>query len=131
MRSGDSDGPGPILVVDDNAETSAALVAVLQLRGYETVAAHDGLDALAQLRDGLRPSLILLDWMMPNLDGRGFLEKVAADGNLKSIPVVIYSAVGGRFLARDVAATLPKSADPEMLLDVVARFAERDRRDGP
>ena len=63
----------PVLVIDDNAETNAALSAVLQLRGYETVSAHDGLDALTQLRAGLQPSLIVLDWMMPNLDGRGFL----------------------------------------------------------
>ena len=114
---------GPILVVDDNAETTAALVAVLQIRGYETVAAHDGLDALAQLRDGLRPSLIVLDWMMPNLDGRGFLEKVATDQLLKSVPIIIYSAVGHRILADDVEATLCKSVDPDVLLDVVARLA--------
>ena len=114
---------GPILVVDDNAETSEALVAVLHLQGYATVAAHDGLDALGQLRAGLRPSLIVLDWMMPNLDGRGFLDEVAADQHFSRIPVVIYSAAGYRIVVDGVAATLSKSVDPDVLLDVVARFA--------
>jgi CheY-like chemotaxis protein len=117
---------GPILVVDDNAETTAALVAVLELRGYETVAAHDGLDALAQFRTGLRPSLIVLDWMMPNLDGRGFLDKVSGDPQLKVIPIVVYSAAGYRIVVDGVAATLSKSADPDILLDLIGRFAERD-----
>jgi CheY-like chemotaxis protein len=117
---------GPILVVDDNAATSAALVAVLELRDYETVVAHDGLDAFAQLRDGLRPSLIVLDWMMPNLDGCGFLEKIGAHPQLKAIPVVVYSAVGYYIVANNVAATLSKSIDPAVLLDVVARLTGRD-----
>ena len=120
---------GPILVVDDNAATSAALVAVLELRDYETVVAYDGLDAFAQLRAGLRPSLIVLDWMMPNLDGCGFLEKVGADPQLKAIPVVVYSAVGYCIVADDVAATLSKSVDPAVLLDVVARLTGRDGHD--
>jgi CheY-like chemotaxis protein len=117
---------GPILVVDDNAETTEALVAVLQLRGYETVAAHDGLDALAQLRHGLLPSLIVLDWMMPNLDGRGFLDSVAANQQVKSVPIVIYSAAGYRIVVDGVAATLSKSVDPDILLDLIGRFAGRD-----
>jgi len=116
--------PGPILIVDDNAETTAALTAMLDLRGYETASALDGLDALSQLRAGLRPSLIVLDWMMPNLDGRGFLERVAADSQLRSIPVVIYSALGSRIRADDVVATVSKGTDPDLLLDVVARYAK-------
>ena len=117
---------GPILVVDDNAETMAALVAVLHLRRYATVSAHDGLDALAHLRAGLRPRLIVLDWLMPKLDGRGFLDAVARDEHLATIPIVIYSAVGNRVIADGVAATLSKSINPDVLLDIVARFAERD-----
>src|SRR5437868_15534505 len=114
----------PILVVDDNAETIAALAAMLELRGYETVSALDGLDALSQLRAGLRPSLIVLDWMMPNLDGRGFLERVAGEPQLSHIPVIVYSAIAHRVLADDVAATVSKGGDPAVLLDAVARFAK-------
>jgi len=124
------DRVAPILVVDDNAETSAALTAVLQIRGYETVAARDGLEALAELRAGLRPSLIVLDWMMPNLDGRGFLEELATDLQLEAIPVIIYSAVGARIVADGVEATLSKSVDPQVLLDLVADIAAHRRRNG-
>jgi two-component system response regulator MprA len=115
----------PILVIDDNAETTAALSAVLELRGYEAISARDGLDALSQLRGGIRPRFIVLDWLMPNLDGRGFLERAAADPELGSIPIIVYSALGSRVLARDVAAIVSKAEDPDVLLDVVARLAER------
>ena len=67
----------------------------------------------------------MLDWLMPNLDGRGFLERAAADPELGSIPIIVYSALGGRVLARDVAAIVSKAEDPDVLLDVVARLAER------
>ena len=113
----------PILVVDDNPETVAALAAMLELRGYETVSALDGLDALSQLRAGRRPSLIVLDWMMPNLDGRGFLERIAADPQLSDIPVIVYSAIAHRVLTDDVAATVSKGGNPDVLLDAVARYA--------
>ena len=63
---------------------------------------------------------------MPKLDGRGFLDAVARDGHLATIPIVIYSAVGNLVIADGVAATLSKSINPDVLLDIVARFAERD-----
>jgi len=56
------------------AQDEAPAAVALQLRGYDTVAAHD---ARTQLRAGLQPCGIVLDWMMPNLDGRGFLDVVS------------------------------------------------------
>ena len=116
--------PGLILVVDDDADVTAALAAVLEVHGYGTVTARDGLEALLQLQAGLRPSLIVLDWMMPRLDGRGFLERIAADRQLASIPVIVYSALGSRIRANDVAETISKGEDPEVLLSAVARYAK-------
>ena len=116
--------PGLILIVDDNADVSAALAAVLELHGYVTVTARDGVDGLSRLQAGLRPSLIVLDWMMPNLDGRGFLKHLAADPRLGGIPIVIHSAIRSRVLADDVAATVVKGQDHDVLVDVVARYAK-------
>lgn len=115
---------GLILIVDDNADISAALAAVLELHGYGTATARDGVDGLSQLQAGLRPSLIVLEWMMPNLDGQGFLQHVARAPRLGGIPIVIHSALGSRVLADDVAATVPKGEDPDVLVDVVTRYAK-------
>jgi len=87
---------GLILIVDDDPDVSEALAAVLELHGYVTVTARDGIDGLSQLQAGLRPSLIVLDWMMPNLDGRGVLQHVASDPRLRGIPIVLHTALGSR-----------------------------------
>ena len=111
--------PGVVLVVDDNADTNEALRAILDLRRYESVAAFDGRDALVQLRTGLRPAVIVLDLLMPNLDGWGVLRELVADPELRHIPVVIYSALRER-VADGVAAYVPKGDDPDVLLNVIA-----------
>jgi len=75
-------------------------------------------------RPGLRPSLLVLDWMMGNLDGRAVLQHVASDPRLRGIPIVLHTALGSRVPADDVAATVAKGDDPDVLIDVVARYAK-------
>jgi CheY-like chemotaxis protein len=115
--------PPLIFVVDDDALVSAALAGVLESHGYITVTARDGVDALDELQAGLLPSLIILDWMMPRLDGRGFLKKVASEPRFRGIPIVIHSALGSRVRANGVAATVAKGDDPAVLIDAVTRYA--------
>lgn len=115
---------GLILVVDDDALVRAALAAVLELHGYMTATARDGVEGLSQLQAGPRPSLIVLDWTMPRLDGRGFLREVAADPRFQGIPIVVHTALGSRVLGNDVAATVAKGQDPEVLVDAVTRYAK-------
>jgi CheY-like chemotaxis protein len=119
---------GPILVVDDNTIANEAISMMLSLRGYETTSAYDGLDALTQLRDGLRPSLIILDWMMPNVDGEGFLAQMSTEPEFGSIPTVVYTAYGRRVVADGVAATVSKQ-QPDVLLDVIGRLCPPHRAD--
>ena len=57
------------MVVDDDPEIRSSLGELLEDEGYEVVAACDGLEALRMLRNGDKPSVILLDLMMPNMDG--------------------------------------------------------------
>src|SRR5689334_4791685 len=119
---GRQDG-GVILVVDDNADTNDALTTILDLRGYRPVPAYDGHDALGQLRAGLRPSVIVLDLAMPFMDGWTFLALVAADAELRSIPVVIYSAHRDRDRTDGAAACVAKVQSPDVLLNAIARVS--------
>ncbi len=83
---------GPILIVDDSDETRSVLRMILGMRGYETVIAEDGLDALAYLRAGGRPAAVVLDVRMPNMDGIAFQRALRSDPRWASLPVVIFSA---------------------------------------
>ncbi len=81
-----------ILVVDDDPDLADALVDVLADAGYPVTKATAGGRALTMLRDGLKPCIILLDLGMPDMDGYEFLERLAEDSDLASIPVALLTA---------------------------------------
>jgi CheY-like chemotaxis protein len=78
-----------ILIVDDDEDIREALAMVLEKRGYEAVTAGNGRLGLDRLAAGLRPSVILLDLMMPIMNGWDFLRHVTQDEDLARIPVVV------------------------------------------
>ncbi|TAK07060.1 MAG: response regulator transcription factor [Candidatus Manganitrophaceae bacterium] len=80
-----------ILIVDDNPDTIHILTAILNQGGYATFEARDGIEALQKIREEM-PALILLDIMMPKLDGFGVMEAMRADPGMNQIPVLIISA---------------------------------------
>ncbi len=80
-----------VLVVDDDEDIRQSIMEILVDEGYDVRAASNGLETMAMLKT-LRPGLILLDWMMPGLDGAGVLQALKADPELAEIPVVILSA---------------------------------------
>ncbi len=84
--------PGKILVVDDNPENRETLCRRLQKQGHLTVEAGDGLAALERLRNEAF-DLVLLDVMMPRLDGYSALCELKADRSLREIPVIMISAL--------------------------------------
>lgn len=110
---------GTILVVDDNPDTNDALVRLLRLRGYTVEGAFDGVEALGLLREGLEPSLIILDLRMPIMDGQEFLRTIADDPRFATLPVIIYSAVREAVLAAAVLAYVSKGRDLNTLLNTV------------
>ncbi len=117
-------GAAPILIVEDEPHTREAFAALLELQGYQVVGAGDGQEALEQLRSGLRPGLIILDLMMPRMDGFQFRHRQMQDPALAEIPVIIYSA---RFEGHDRAVLLgavylEKPFDLEKLLEVVHSY---------
>jgi len=83
--------PPLILIVDDAADTRAPLVRLLQLRGYRTLEANHGGEALDVLRQHPDTALILLDLIMPTLDGWGFRERQLRDSTIAHVPVVVFT----------------------------------------
>jgi CheY-like chemotaxis protein len=83
-----------ILIIDDDAGSRKALAEVLSDEGYTVATASDGADGMAYLKDGHRPQAILLDLMMPGVDGWDFRAEQKRDPNLIQIPVIAISAAG-------------------------------------
>ncbi len=80
------------MVVDDDADIRSVVGLALGTEGYETVEARDGLDALEQLRVAPHhPSLILLDIMMPRMNGTDVLRAIRADPSFADVPIVVLS----------------------------------------
>jgi len=82
----------PVLLVNDDPDTSEALRMILQCDGHEVEWAADGREALKMLHDGLRPGIIVLDLMMPVMDGFEFRYEQLKDSDIADIPVVVCSA---------------------------------------
>ena len=80
-----------VLVVDDDEFTCDAIRRLLSRMGYTTACAQSGADALKLLEE-IRPDIIVLDWMMPQMDGLEVLKKLRADPKTKDVPVLVYSA---------------------------------------
>lgn len=86
----------PILIVDDDFDIREALVDAFEDNGFAVLTAANGLEALSLLRDGKEsPSVILLDLMMPVMDGYAFLDEQQKDPALATIPVAIITAGHG------------------------------------
>jgi CheY-like chemotaxis protein len=107
-----------IMVIEDDPDFREALIAGLEHEGYDVVAATDGRAGLELLRWGVVPRVILLDLMMPVMDGWEFRRHQLADAELASIPVIVMSADRrARRLAEcpGVQAVLAKPVDFEVL----------------
>ena len=83
----------PVLVIEDEVDIRELMVEILESAGYPVFAAADGAEALSYLRAGSRPCIILLDLMMPVMDGWTFSQEKQKDPALATIPVVVVSAV--------------------------------------
>jgi CheY-like chemotaxis protein len=80
-----------LLVVEDDTVTREAVGAVLRREGYNVISAANGEEALVHLRSGLHPDLVLLDMLMPVLDGWHFLEEIHVEG-APPIPIIVVTA---------------------------------------
>ena len=111
------------MVVDDDPEIRSSLGELLEDEGYEVVAACDGLEALRMLRNGDKPSVILLDLMMPNMDGWETARELRADPELAEIPIIVITAAGRRIgPAIEAAPILDKPFTIERVLNMIEEF---------
>jgi CheY-like chemotaxis protein len=115
----------PLMVVDDDADLRDAISEVLRDAGYEVIAANNGRHALQVLaQSNPLPGLVLLDMMMPVLDGEGFLAEVRVHPQWRTIPVLIFSASARPDLKLlGAKGWIRKPIDLEKLLEVVGQNA--------
>jgi CheY-like chemotaxis protein len=121
-----------ILVVDDDPLIRSTLTEALSDEGYHTIPAEHGRAALAAMEQ-CRPDLILLDLMMPELDGIGFRREQRRRPHLRDIPVVVLSASQRLWLDAAMlapAAVLEKPFGLDALLDTVAAILNRRSESG-
>ena len=84
----------PILVVEDEADIREATASILEFRGFDVVEAENGQHAIELLHEGLCPCAILLDMMMPVMDGHAFLDALeGVDGPASRAPVIVVTAM--------------------------------------
>jgi CheY-like chemotaxis protein len=119
----------PIAVVDDDTDLRETLGELLYEEGHEARLFENGRTALEFLRGGGRPKLILLDLMMPEMNGWQFREEQLKDATLRDIPVVVMTASRG-FDGHGIAAQeiLYKPIGLGELMDAVERNT-RERKD--
>lgn len=113
-----------ILVVDDDYSVQSLMRTLLELEGYEVRIAGDGRDALRQISED-RPDAMVLDIMMPELDGVGVLKSLQSVGGMESLPVIVLTGdqsllIGRRCLALGARHVMRKPFDPEELLSQLA-----------
>ena len=112
-----------VFIVEDDADTREMLGRFLELEGFAVEMAANGEQALQQLSRGVRANVILLDLMMPVMDGWQFRQEQARRAELASIPVIVVSAAGRDRIARiDADSYLSKPVDLEELLERVTRY---------
>ena len=111
-----------VLVVEDDFDLREMIEMLLGLEGLRPLGAANGREALRVLaRPDGRPDVILLDLMMPEMNGWQFREAQLAEPALAAIPVIVMSAMTERGL--DGVPFLPKPFDNQALLDAIQRVA--------
>ncbi|HEY2746398.1 MAG TPA: response regulator [Polyangia bacterium] len=99
---------GGVLVVEDDEDIRADLAAILRVKGFAVDEAANGKEALTRLRQGARPCVIVLDLMMPVMNGWELRAEMLGEHALAAIPVVVVSGKGR--IAPDEEATLMPAA---------------------
>lgn len=108
-----------ILIVDDEADVRTFLGAVLKKNGYEAVVATNGAHAIEVARRE-KPSLIILDLLMPNQSGADFYRNLRREKDLSEVPIIVVSASAGRNLfVKNPAAVFDKPIDPDELISAI------------
>ena len=113
----------PVLVVEDDEGLRDMMAQLLTLEGFQTATVANGQEALAYLHTSSRPEVILLDLMMPVMDGWEFRRQQQADPALAPVPVIVLSALDQvRATNLKAEAFLKKPLDFDRLLSLVRAY---------
>lgn len=111
----------PVLIVEDDEDLREMMAQLLTLEGFQAAAVANGRDALDYLHTTDKPNVILLDLMMPVMDGWEFRRRQQADPDLAPVPVIVLSALDqARTTTVDAAAFLKKPLDFDRLIQLVS-----------
>jgi CheY-like chemotaxis protein len=114
---------GTIFIVEDDVDTREMLARFLELEGFRVEMAANGQQALERLARGTSASVILLDLMMPVMDGWEFRRRQSQDARLRKIPTIVVSAAGRERITQIAAdAYLSKPVDMDELLSRVTEL---------
>jgi len=112
-----------VFIIEDDVDTRDMLAKFLELEGYNVELAANGRQALDLLASGANANVIVLDLMMPVMDGWEFRRRQVEDGRLRNIPTIVVSAAGRERLAQISAdAYLSKPVDMDELLERVSQL---------
>jgi CheY-like chemotaxis protein len=115
-----------ILVVEDDSSIRELLVELLQSEGYEVASAVNGLEGLKHLQTESNPDLILIDLMMPVMDGYSFRTEQLKNPQWSSIPVVVMSAEANakeKMKSFGITAFLSKPVELETIIKTVEQYS--------
>ncbi|MBS1962813.1 MAG: response regulator [Bdellovibrionales bacterium] len=117
-----------VVVVEDDPDIREAICEMLEFEGYSVVAFENGKEALERLHESQNPGLILLDLMMPVMNGVQFLRARRNDETLADIPCFVVSAVGKQkeIIREGAQGFLRKPVDAGDILEVVRSYIPAD-----
>ena len=118
-----------VLIVEDDSDLREMMAQLLALEGFTAATTANGSEALSYLRTSATPELILLDLMMPVMDGYEFLRAQGEDARFAAIPVVVLSALDpSRVAPTGVNAFLKKPLNFDRLLELVRSYCRSGQR---
>ena len=118
----------PVLIVEDEDSIRENLQLLFELDGYAVLTASNGKEGLEQLRHAPPPCFVLLDLMMPVMNGEEFLKAKAAEESLASIPVCVFSGMANVPDLRGAATVLRKPLDLDRLLNLVQHYCGSSKK---
>jgi CheY-like chemotaxis protein len=113
-----------VLVIEDEEDLREMMRDALELNGYAVATAHDGGEALTELARIEHPCLVILDLLMPGMNGWDFFATMRQRPELASVPVVVHSSAPSRAPA-GVNRVLKKPVELDRLLSVVQEYCEK------
>jgi CheY-like chemotaxis protein len=115
--------PHTVLIVEDEEDLREMMREALESRGYSVVTAEEGQDALQKIDAIENLCLVLLDLLMPGMNGWDFFEKMRERPELAAVPVIIHSSASNR-APTGVTRVLQKPIPFERLISVVSEYCE-------